>query len=154
VRQVGSSCRWRCYAARTCWQLAGPSSHARVKQAGASTVLDYHDPDWPLLVVDATGGRGVDAAANAARGGAASALRAVRHGGRLATITSDPPTAERGIAISSIYVRSHARQLERAVQALSSGRLDFTLGARFPLAEAPAAFARARAGGGAVVLEL
>jgi NADPH:quinone reductase-like Zn-dependent oxidoreductase len=52
---------------------AGPSSRERVLRAGATTVVDYHDPYWPGEILRATGGRGVDAAANAARGGAASA---------------------------------------------------------------------------------
>jgi hypothetical protein len=85
----------------------------------------------------------VDAAANAARGGATSTLQAVRDGGRLATITLDPPQPERGIGISSVYVRPNAGQLDRAVQALGGGRLEFKLGARFPLAQAYAALERA-----------
>jgi NADPH:quinone reductase-like Zn-dependent oxidoreductase len=133
---------------------AGPASHDRLSRAGA-TVFDYHDPDWPRQVLDATDGRGADAAANAARDGAATALRAVRDGGRLATITSDPPPSERGIAIGSVYVRPDAAQLESAVQALAEGRLEFRLGASFPLAQADVALKRATAGaGGAVVLEL
>ncbi len=70
---------------------AGPASREQVGRAGAVEIVDYHDPDWPEQVVAATQGRGVDAAANAAPGGAATAQRAVRDGGRLATITSDPP---------------------------------------------------------------
>ena len=46
-------------------------------------------------------------------------------------------------------------QLDRAVQALSGGGLEFKLAARFPLAQADAALERAiRGAGGAVVLEL
>jgi NADPH:quinone reductase-like Zn-dependent oxidoreductase len=134
---------------------AGPTSRERVIAAGAATVVDYHDPDWPQQIVEATGRRGVDAAANAAQGGAASSLRTVRDGGRLATITSDPPQPERGIGIESVYVRPDAAQLDLACQALAADRLEFTIGARFPLARAEAALARAIAGGGgAVVLEM
>jgi NADPH:quinone reductase-like Zn-dependent oxidoreductase len=134
---------------------AGPSSRERVIRAGAATVVDYHDPDWPEQILEATGRRGVDAAANAARGGAASALQTVREGGRLTTITSDPPQPERGIEIGSIYVRTDAAQLELASQALAAGRLEFGIGASFPLSQAAAALARAVAGrGGAVVLQL
>ena len=134
---------------------AGPSSRQQVIRAGAETAVDYHDADWPEQIRVATGGRGVDTAANAARGGASSTLQAVRDGGRLATITSDPPEPERGIGISSVYVRPNARQLDRAVQALADGELEFKLGARFPLAQADAALERAIRGvGGAVALEL
>jgi NADPH:quinone reductase-like Zn-dependent oxidoreductase len=134
---------------------AGPSSQQAVIRAGAETAVDYHDADWSEQILVASGGRGVDAAANAARGGATSTLQAVRDGGRLATITSDPPEPERGISISSVYVRSDAGQLDRAVQALGGGGLEFKLGARFPLAQADAALERAiRGAGGAVALEL
>jgi NADPH:quinone reductase-like Zn-dependent oxidoreductase len=134
---------------------AGPSSRERVIRAGATVVVDYHDPDWPQQVLRATGGCGVDAVANTARGGAASALQAVRDGGRLATITSDPPNPERGIAVESVYVRPDATQLERACIDLGGGRLHFTIGESFPLEQAAAALKRASEGlGGAVVLEL
>lgn len=134
---------------------AGPSSRERVIRAGATMVVDYHDPDWPRRVLLATGGRGVDAVANTVRGGAASALQAVRDGGRLATITSDPPNPDRGIAIESVYVRPDAAQLETASIDLGGGRLQFTIGASFPLEQAAAALKRASDGlGGAVVLEL
>jgi len=134
---------------------AGPSSRRQVLRAGAETTVDYHDTDWPEQILVATGRRGVDAAANAARSGAATALRPVRDGGRLATITSDPPEPERGIGISSVYVRPNGGQLDRAVQALAGGQLEFKLGARFPLPQADAALKRAiRGAGGAVALEL
>src|SRR5919201_873315 len=83
-------------------EAAGPSSESRVRDYGARVVLDYNDPDWPARVRDASpGGRGVGAAVNAARGGAASALQAVAEDGRLATITGDPPTPERGITVAN-----------------------------------------------------
>jgi NADPH:quinone reductase-like Zn-dependent oxidoreductase len=131
---------------------AGPSSRQRVLGAGARMVVDYHDPDWVAQVLAATAGRGVDAAANAARGGAVSALAAVRDDGRLATITSDPPETERGVGIASVYVRPDAAQLELAAQALAAGRLEFELSASFPLGQADAALARAVAGGGGAVV--
>jgi NADPH:quinone reductase-like Zn-dependent oxidoreductase len=132
---------------------AGPRSRERVLGSGAATVIDYHDPDWTSQVVEAAG-HGVDAAANAAPDGAALALAAVRDGGRLVTITSDPPESERGIEVVSLYVRSDGEQLAGAGQDLAAGRLDFELGASFPLVEADAALARAVAGGGAVALEI
>ena len=69
---------------------AGPRSAARVSAAGAAHVLDRRSPDWPGQVRELTAGRGADLAVNAAPGGAARALAAVRNRGRLATITSDP----------------------------------------------------------------
>ena len=79
---------------------ASPPQHDQLRALGASHVFDYHDADWPEQVRSLTGGTGVDAAANAARGAAADALHAVRDGGRLVTITADPPQAQRGITIS------------------------------------------------------
>jgi len=55
----------------------GADSAGRVAAMGASTVLDYHQTDWPERVRVLTGG-GADAAANAARAGSVEAVRAVR----------------------------------------------------------------------------
>src|SRR5205085_12127970 len=53
---------------------AGPGSAARVRGYGAALVLDYHDPDWPNQVREASPDRrGVGGAVNAAPGGAAFA---------------------------------------------------------------------------------
>jgi NADPH:quinone reductase-like Zn-dependent oxidoreductase len=132
---------------------AGPSSRERVLRAGAAMVVDYHDPAWPEWIREATAGRGVDAAANTVREGAASALTTVRDGGRLATITSDPPAPARGIEIASVYVRPDAAQLELACQGRADGRLELEVGACHPLAQADRALARAVCGrGGAVAL--
>ena len=38
-------------------------------------------------------------------------MKAVRNGGRLATITSDPPAAERGITVRAVQVVPDGRQL-------------------------------------------
>jgi NADPH:quinone reductase-like Zn-dependent oxidoreductase len=83
---------------------AGADSAGRVAAMGASTVLDYHQPDWPERVRVLTGGGGADAAANAARAGSVEAVRAVRDGGRLATITADLPAAERDITMRAVQV--------------------------------------------------
>ena len=70
---------------------AGPRSHERVTALGARQVFDYHDENWPERVLAITERSGVSTAVNAAPGGAADTIRAVADGGRLATITSDPP---------------------------------------------------------------
>ena len=128
---------------------AGPSSAARVRGYGASVVLDYHDPRWPDHVRDASpGGGGVAAAVNAAPGGAAGALRAVASGGRLATITGDPPPPERGVEVTDVYVRADGARLAGLVELLAQGRLSIHVGATRPLAEAPEALQDAVAGRG------
>ena len=130
--------------------IATASRDERPRALGAAHVLDYHEPDWPERV-RAMGG--ADAAVNAARSGSADAVRAVRDGGRLATITADLPPAERGIALSDIVVVPDGARLARLVPLLAVDAI--TVGASYPLAEAAAAMARRRQGthGAAVVLE-
>ena len=130
--------------------IATAGRDERPRALGAVDVLDYHEPDWPERV-RAMGG--ADAAVNAAPSGSADAVRAVRDGGRLATITADLPPAERGIAMSDIVVVPDGSRLTRLVPLLAAGVI--TVGASFPLAEAAAAMARLQRGthGAAIVLE-
>jgi NADPH:quinone reductase-like Zn-dependent oxidoreductase len=126
---------------------AGPASAARVRGYGARLVLDYHDPDWPARVRDASpGGRGVTAAVNAVGGGAATALQAVARDGRLATITGDPPTPERRITVADIYVRGDGARLAELVAALADESLSLHVAATRPLTEAATALRDAVAG--------
>jgi NADPH:quinone reductase-like Zn-dependent oxidoreductase len=93
---------------------------------------------------------------NAARGGEAAALGAVAAGGRLATITGDPPRPERGVTVADVYVRPDGARLGGLVAALADGALSLHLGATVPLAKAAAALRSAIAGraSGATVLTL
>jgi NADPH:quinone reductase-like Zn-dependent oxidoreductase len=134
--------------------IATASQAGRARALGAAHVVDYHEPDWPARVRALTsGGVGVDAAVNAARSGSADAVRAVRDGGKLATITGDLPPAERGIALSDIVVVPDGARLARLLPLLVPDAI--TVGASYPLAEAAAAMARLRQGthGAAIVLE-
>ena len=133
---------------------AGPSSAARVGGYGAALVLDYHDPEWPMQVREASPDRrGVGAAINAAPGGAGLALQAVADNGRLATITGDPPAPERRIAVSDVYVRADGAALTLLATALDEGLLSVDVPARLPLTDAAAALDSAVSGhGGAIVL--
>ena len=133
---------------------AGPANRQRVTELGARHVLDYHVEQWPAQVNEITGGRGVPAAANAAPGGAATAMRAVADGGRLATITSDPPAGERGITVSSVYVRPDGTQLRGLAERFAAGRLEIPVVASHRLADAAQALAQVVGGHatGAVVL--
>jgi NADPH:quinone reductase-like Zn-dependent oxidoreductase len=136
---------------------AGPASAARVRGYGARVVVDYHDPRWPARVRDAAlGGGGVGAAVNAAPGGAATALQAVAAGGRLATITGDPPPPERGVEVTDVYVRADGARLAALVETLAQGRLSLHVAATGPLAQAATALQDAVAGraAGAIVLIL
>ena len=133
---------------------AGTHSAARVSAAGAARVLDRRSPDWPGQVRALTGGRGADLAVNAAPGGAARALGAVKDGGRLATITSDPPRAERGVEVSQVYVAPDGPRLAHLGELLAAGTIGVTVRDPFPLEHAANALACLRQGtnGQAVVL--
>ncbi len=132
---------------------AGADSAGRVSAMGASTVLDYHQPDWPEQVRALTGG-GVDGAANAARGGSVEAVRAVRDGGRLATITADLPAAGRDIAMRAVQVVPDGARLAGLVRLFAEGVVTVTVADSYPLERAAAGLAQARRGahGSAVVL--
>ena len=136
---------------------AGPSSAARVRGYGATVVLDYHDLDWPTRARDASPGRrGVGAAVNTAPDGAAAALQAVADGGRLATITGDPPLLERGVTVADVYIQADGTRLAALITALADGLLSLPVGATRPLAEAATVMQPAVAGraAGASVLTL
>ena len=132
---------------------ASPDSVDRVLAMGATAVLDYRQPDWPDQVRVLTHG-GADAAANAARSAAPDAAKAVRDGGRLATITADPPPAERGISVLDIQVVPDGARLRRLTRLLGEGAITVTVGAQYSLSQAATALALARQGahGAAVVL--
>jgi NADPH:quinone reductase-like Zn-dependent oxidoreductase len=131
----------------------GPASLNRLRDLDAATVLDYHQPGWPAQARSLTGG-GADAAVNAARAGAADALQVVRPGGRLATITGDPPPTERGITVSAVQVEPDGPRLAELARLLGQRVLSVTVGGSFPLDQAARALAQVRQGthGTAIVL--
>jgi NADPH:quinone reductase-like Zn-dependent oxidoreductase len=132
---------------------ASPTKAERIRGYGASEVVDYHG-DWPTLVREITGG-GAAKAVNAARGQAATTLTAVADGGRLATITGDPPREERGVAVSDVYVRPDGRQLSGLAELLAGGALHVPIASVRPLEHAARALRDVVAGAdGAVVLSL
>jgi NADPH:quinone reductase-like Zn-dependent oxidoreductase len=133
---------------------ASEPNFSRLLGYGAKEVLDYHDENWPKLAREITGGEGVRKAANAARGGAVTALTAVAGSGRLATITSDPPTSEREIIVSSVYVRPDGGQLTALAELLGGGALTLDVASVHSLEDAAAALDTAVSGhaAGAIVI--
>ena len=132
---------------------ASANKAERIRGYGASEVLDYHG-DWPALVREITGG-GASKAVNAAPGQAATTLKAVADGGRLATITGDPPREERGVAVSDVYVRPDGRQLSALAELLGHGTLSVPIASVRPLEQAAQALGEVVAGAdGAIVLSL
>ena len=133
---------------------AGPASQQRVAALGARHIIDYHNQHWPDQVRAITGRHGAAAAANAAPGGSASAIRAVAGGGRLATITSDTPGEQRGITVSSIYVRADGNQLRTLAQQFGDGHLQIPVAASYRLNDAAQALAQATGGHAAGAIAL
>ena len=133
---------------------ASERSAARVTALGADVVVDYHEPDWTSRARDAAGSSGITAAANAVPGGERDALNALVDGGRLATITGEPPPEERGISIANVIIRPDGDQLRHLAASLAEGRLHIDIGATYPLTRAAEALAQAIKGSGsAIVLE-
>jgi NADPH:quinone reductase-like Zn-dependent oxidoreductase len=132
---------------------ASTNKAERIRGYGASEVLDYHG-DWPALVREITGG-GAPRAVNAAPGQAAIMLKAVADGGRLATITGDPPQKERGIAVSDVYVRPDGEQLSALAELLGRRTLSVPIASVRPFEQAAQALRDVVAGAdGAIVLSV
>ena len=132
---------------------ASAKKDERLRGYGASEVLDYHG-DWVARAREITGG-GAPTAVNAAPGQEETTLKAVADGGRLATITGDPPREERGVAISDVYVRPDGRQLSALAELLARGTLRVPIASVRPLEQAGEALREVVEGtDGAIVLSL
>ncbi len=133
---------------------AGPANHERLGRLGATHVLDYHDSSWPDQARELAGGEGVTAAANAVGDGSADAIRSVRDGGRLVTITGDAPDEDRGVTTTALIVEPNGPQLDALAELLGEGRLEVQVAETFDLTDAAAALQSALGGrgGGAVVI--
>ena len=124
---------------------ASPRSADRVRADGAREVIDYRDPMWPQQAKALAKGS-IDAVANAAPRGAAAAMTALADGGRLATITPDPPASTRGISVTAVYVRSDGAQLGRLTALLDAHRLSVPFPRSCNLDQAAHALAQVVAG--------
>jgi NADPH:quinone reductase-like Zn-dependent oxidoreductase len=126
----------------------------RARSYGAGEAIDYRDPAWRALAKRASS-RGFSVVINAVRGAAAGLLDLVADGGRLATITGDPPASERGIAITDLYVAPDGGALEAAAATLAARGLSIAVAGTYALTEAATALnqlTRGGSGGARVVL--
>jgi NADPH:quinone reductase-like Zn-dependent oxidoreductase len=122
---------------------ASPRSTDRVRENGAREVIDYRDPMWQQRA-KALGH--IDAVANTAPRGAEAAMTALADGGRLATITSDPPVPTRGISVTAVYVRSDGAQLARLTALLDAHRLIMPTPRSYSMDQAASALGQVVAG--------
>lgn len=127
---------------------AGPASAERIYGYGASVVLDYHKPDWPTEVQHLTDG-GVPVVVNTVRGAAVSLMQLVVDGGRLATITGDPPPSERQIRVSNVYVSPNGSALEEVAAGFAQRGLTIPVAGVHGLLEAGQALSQVVSGGSA-----
>jgi NADPH:quinone reductase-like Zn-dependent oxidoreductase len=118
----------------------------RARGYGAGETIDYHDPAWRGRAKRASSG-GFSVVVNAVRGAAAGLLDLVADGGRLATITGDPPPSERDIAITDLYVAPDGDALEAAAATLVGRGLSVVIAGTYSLAEAATALEQATRGG-------
>jgi NADPH:quinone reductase-like Zn-dependent oxidoreductase len=130
---------------------ANAKSADRLRETGAAEVVDYRSPGWGEAVLAWSGGGGVDVAINAVPDGAAAVEDLVRSGGRLATLTSDPPAPVRGVEVKNVYVRPDGTRLKRLVELLAKGKLALSVEARYGLSDAGDALNRKGSGGAAVL---
>jgi NADPH:quinone reductase-like Zn-dependent oxidoreductase len=135
---------------------ASPAASTRVLDAGATRTVDYHDSHWPRTVCELAGRQGVAAAVNAVPGEAPVALEAVQPGGRLATITTDPPPERNGITVSDVYVRADGEQLQTVIAMLERRQARIHIAGIYALEEAAQALSAVVEGRirGAAVLDL
>jgi NADPH:quinone reductase-like Zn-dependent oxidoreductase len=134
---------------------AGPDATQRMLDAGAMHVVDYHQADWPSMVRVLTEQQGVAAAANAVPGQTSLALQTVHPGGRLATITGDPPPERDGITVSDVYVRADGEQLQRVATLLEQRQTRIRIAGVYGLEQAAQALSAVVDGHlrGAAILE-
>jgi NADPH:quinone reductase-like Zn-dependent oxidoreductase len=131
---------------------AGSENAERLGAYGAGVVVDYRHHDWVVEVRQHIDANGVSVAVNAVRGAAATLMPFVADGGRLATITGDPPDSQRGITVSSCYVSPDGDALAKLSATFTERRLTIPVTKVYALSDAYAALAAAVKGAAGAVL--
>ena len=122
---------------------------ARARELGADVLANYATrPDWDAAVLEALGGRGVDAVIETGgQGTLPRSIAATRVGGAIALIgvlTSEPvpslgPVLLNALTIHGVYVGSTA-MLRELIAAMDLHRIRPVIDRRFAFADAPAAY--------------
>jgi NADPH:quinone reductase-like Zn-dependent oxidoreductase len=131
-----------------------PRSADRIRAYGAADVVDHRSPSW-LDQVRASSPGGFTAAINAVPGAAASLLPVVADGGRLVTITGDPPASERGVEVTYVIVAPDGPALEAAAELFARVGASVEIAETVGLQDAADALLRVvrGSGGGAHVID-
>ena len=134
---------------------SSPQAEARLHRYGAIEVVDGHEAGWRRQALRAGAGP-FSVVINAVRGCAAALLPLAADGGRLATITGDPPASPRGIEVVNAYVAPDGLALEAAVGQLVALELTIPIARILALREAAAGLKTVVQGHltGAAVLDL
>ena len=125
--------------------VAGSRSAERIELLGASTVLDYKDAGWMREAQELTANR-LSYVVNAVPGTAPSLMALINDGGRLVTITGDPPNSERGIEVTNLYVTPDGGSLDRVATDFAARGFTLPVAAVYGLSEAGKALGEAVAG--------
>jgi NADPH:quinone reductase-like Zn-dependent oxidoreductase len=126
-----------------------PEAADRLRSLGAATVIDYKSGDV-VQQVRAAYPDGVDALVNV--GGfdpTAVPVGAVRHGGKLSTLTVEPDAealASAGVTSTMVMARPTREVVEPLVEQVAAGSLQVSVAEVVPLDQAAAALGRLAAG--------
>ena len=117
---------------------ASPRNHEYMRSLGAELAVDYNAADWQQDVRD-WAGNGVDAALAIQPGTGIDAIKVVRDGGKVLTVSGDsdqvPP--ERGIAVTQMsYLGSTQRDTEDLLVAIADGTIRTVIESEYPFEKA------------------
>jgi len=111
---------------------ASPRHNDRLRELGAVDVIDSHAENFAQ-----TTDRRFDAVVIAAEGTSEEAMKLVKDGGRLTSLTSDAPEPTRGITTNNLYIVPDGEDLGRLAKLAAAGELSLVVTTVAP-DEAPA----------------
>ncbi|MDO5745808.1 MAG: NADP-dependent oxidoreductase [Micrococcaceae bacterium] len=141
------------------WHVAASASsanHEYMQGLGAEITVDYNDPGWQQQVCEWMPG-GVDAALAIQPGTSAQSLPVVKDGGSLVSVSGDPLSTERGIAMQGIPYQVDVQDAtEELMMAVASSETHLEVERVYPFEEALDALAKVqtRRARGKIVLRL
>ena len=143
-------------AARTSGNSRSAEKLNAIVKAGAEIVVDYSEPDWTCLVVEATGGTGPDVVYDGVGGRLGrAAFGVIAAGGRFSAhgaagggfaVISQEMAAERQVHVQGIEQAQYSpgqreELISQALLLAADGRLEPVIGQVFPLEQAARAHA-------------